>query len=369
MSVLSVEQPTLRDGGRCSRPQPEAADLPFISVVIPTWNEEKNVGQTLRRLTATSYPHDLIEFMVVDGGSADRTQAIAREIARENHIIRVLDNPRRLQGEAINLSVEAADPRSEWIVRCDCHTNYPEDFVARVMATAVKLAPDYAGIVYVLRPSTNSPECFRNASGWAYGSFLGGGNSAYRTGAPIGQIDHGQHGAFRRDALKQIGGYTAGMVANEDVDLSWRLRDLGYKLWIAGDLPLAYKSRSTPWSLARQFLHYGQGRALLMQRHRRAFKPRHLPLAAILPATLLVTLLSSIYPLILLTFIPYLLVLFTAGCFAVCQTRRLCLVGVPLALAVMHYSWSVGFIEQLATSFSGRRWPRESSQVAGISRH
>jgi succinoglycan biosynthesis protein ExoA len=358
MSDLSVEQPTLRDGGRCSRDQPEAADLPFISVVIPTWNEEKNVAQTLRRLTATSYPHDLIEFMVVDGGSADRTQAIAREMARENHMIRVLDNPRRLQGEAINLSVEAADPRSEWIVRCDCHTNYPEDFVARLMATAVKLAPDYAGIVYVLRPSTNSSECFRNASGWAY-----------RTGAPIGQIDHGQHGAFRRDAFKQVGGYTAGMVANEDVDLSWRLRDLGYKLWIAGNLPLAYKSRSTPLSLARQFLHYGQGRALLMRRHRGAFKPRHLPLAAILPATLLVTLLSWIYPLILLTFIPYLLVLFTAGCFAVCQTRRLCLVGVPLALAVMHYSWSIGFTEQFATSFSGRRWPRKNSQGAGILGH
>jgi succinoglycan biosynthesis protein ExoA len=336
---------------------------PFVSVVIPTRNEEKNVAQTLRRLTATSYPRDSIEFLIVDGGSEDQTRTIAKEIAVSNPAIRIIDNPRRLQGEAINLAIDAADPRSEWIARCDCHTDYPEDFIARVMTTAVKLGPDYAGIVYVLRATTSSIECFRNASGWAYGSFLGGGSSAYRTKAPIGPIDHGQHGTLRRRTLTQAGGYTPGMVANEDVDLSWRLRDLGYKLWIAGDLPVAYKARATPLSLARQFLNYGQGRALLMERHRKALRPRHLPLVLILPAILFVTLLSSIWPPVLLVLLAYVLVLLAAGATAVWQTRRACTIAVPLALAIMHLSWSLGFIRRFITNYTARRLRNTKSNM------
>jgi succinoglycan biosynthesis protein ExoA len=334
--------------------------FPFVTVVIPTLNEDANIAAVLQRLVETSYPRDLIEFLVVDGGSTDKTRATAETMAallmkKNGTLIRVLDNRRRLQSAAMNLAAEVANSRSEWLIRCDCHADYPVDFVSAVMrAIAGRPGDDYAGIVYAVRCRTDSSRCFRNASGWAFRSKLGGGNSAYRTGTPTGQIDHGWHGAFNRRIFRSIGGYDTELVTNEDVDLSWRLRDSGYKLWIAGNIEVGYTTRDTPRALWKQFSRYGQGRVLLMERHRGAFKARHLPMVAIVPWTVLVMLATPVLPVLWLTMIPYGAVLAAATFQAVRSTRNPCLLWLPLALSVMHFSWGSGFIAQSARTVAKR---------------
>lgn len=52
-------------------------DRPFISVIIPTLNEEATIGDTLRRLHVQQEP---FEVLVVDGGSTDETHAIAQSL-------------------------------------------------------------------------------------------------------------------------------------------------------------------------------------------------------------------------------------------------------------------------------------------------
>jgi len=51
-------------------------DLPFVSIIIPTYNEEQNISTCLSFLKIQSYPHDKIEIIVVDNGSADNTGKI-----------------------------------------------------------------------------------------------------------------------------------------------------------------------------------------------------------------------------------------------------------------------------------------------------
>jgi succinoglycan biosynthesis protein ExoA len=334
-------------------------DNPFVSVVIPTLNEEANIAATLRRLVDTNYPHDRVEFLIVDGGSVDGTRTIAQQIAidamRDGTVIRVLDNPHRLQSAAMNLAAEVADGRSEWLIRCDCHAEYPVDFISVVMrAIAHRPRKDFAAVVYAVRCPTDSARCFRNATGWAFCSKLGGGNSGYRTGTPTGEIDHGWHGAFDRRVFLSIGGYDTAMVANEDVDLSWRLRDNGYKLWIAGDIEVRYITRDSPGALWKQFRRYGQGRVLLMERHRGAFKPRHLPMLGIVPWTALVVAATPVLPLLWMTLVPYLAILGIATFQAVRSTRNPCLLWLPVALAIMHYSWGCGFLAQYVRSMGKR---------------
>lgn len=52
------------------------ADLPFVSIIIPTYNEEKNISTCLNFLKIQTYPHEKIEIIVVDNGSADNTGKI-----------------------------------------------------------------------------------------------------------------------------------------------------------------------------------------------------------------------------------------------------------------------------------------------------
>ena len=53
---------------------------PRISVVIPTYNEEKNIRRTLFKLNHQTIPRDDYEIIIVDGKSTDRTREIAEDM-------------------------------------------------------------------------------------------------------------------------------------------------------------------------------------------------------------------------------------------------------------------------------------------------
>lgn len=55
------------------------SNLPTISVVIPTYNEERNIGRCLEAIFGQTYSKDLLEVIVVDNHSEDATVEIARK--------------------------------------------------------------------------------------------------------------------------------------------------------------------------------------------------------------------------------------------------------------------------------------------------
>ena len=73
-----------------------------MSVIVPTWNEEKNLPKCLRSL-ANQVGSKPTEVIVVDGGSTDRTVEIAEEYAD-----RVLVEPGKPVGAARNIGAKAA---------------------------------------------------------------------------------------------------------------------------------------------------------------------------------------------------------------------------------------------------------------------
>jgi cellulose synthase/poly-beta-1,6-N-acetylglucosamine synthase-like glycosyltransferase len=66
-------------------PPPLDARLPKVSVIIPAYNEQHNIGYCLMSLKAQTYPHHLIEIIVVDDGSSDRTcDAVLNHIGKHS---------------------------------------------------------------------------------------------------------------------------------------------------------------------------------------------------------------------------------------------------------------------------------------------
>ena len=56
---------------------------PFVSIVITTKNEEKNIKNCLESILKQTYPRDKIEIIIVDNNSTDRTKEIASVITSE----------------------------------------------------------------------------------------------------------------------------------------------------------------------------------------------------------------------------------------------------------------------------------------------
>ncbi len=56
-------------------------ELPFVSVVLPVFNEERYLEECLKTLRKISYPEDKYEIIIVDNGSTDSSFEIARRYA------------------------------------------------------------------------------------------------------------------------------------------------------------------------------------------------------------------------------------------------------------------------------------------------
>jgi glycosyltransferase involved in cell wall biosynthesis len=90
---------------------PEKTDLirPLVSVVIPAFNEERRLPQTLARVDAYLETQNYAsEIVVVDDGSSDGTVRVVELFAREHPRVRLIQNDHRGKGYTVRTGMLAA---------------------------------------------------------------------------------------------------------------------------------------------------------------------------------------------------------------------------------------------------------------------
>lgn len=111
------------------------AQPPYLSIVIPAYNEEARLPDSLRQVAAfvTGQPYS-VEVIVVDNNSTDRTHAIAEDFARELPGARVLFEGRQGKGAAIRSGMLAARGAFRFI--CDADLSMPIEEVSKFLPPA-----------------------------------------------------------------------------------------------------------------------------------------------------------------------------------------------------------------------------------------
>ncbi|MDR1214703.1 MAG: glycosyltransferase [Propionibacteriaceae bacterium] len=84
------------------------SDQPLLSLVVPAYNAEAHLGRCLDSLTALDRTDQPVEVIVVDDGSTDRTPALARSYADRLPWVRLVRQPNRGHGGAINTGLAQA---------------------------------------------------------------------------------------------------------------------------------------------------------------------------------------------------------------------------------------------------------------------
>lgn len=111
---------------------------PWLSIVIPAYNEEKRILPTLvsivRYLHARRIP---AEVLVVDDGSRDRTAAVVRALGAEHAEVRLISQPaNRGKGAAVRTGVLASKGR--WVLFDDADGATPIEEVERLLCEAAR---------------------------------------------------------------------------------------------------------------------------------------------------------------------------------------------------------------------------------------
>ncbi len=121
---------------------------PFVSVIIPAYNDEEGVRRCLASVLASDYEN--YEVIVVDDGSADRTAQVAASFPG----VKVVAQANGGAGAAKNLG--AAHARGEWLYFLDCDVVIPPDNITRYVRNALEHRVDLVHCRYDVEPLNNT---------------------------------------------------------------------------------------------------------------------------------------------------------------------------------------------------------------------
>ncbi|WP_307857492.1 bifunctional polysaccharide deacetylase/glycosyltransferase family 2 protein [Paenarthrobacter sp. DKR-5] len=267
------------------------AELPFVSVVLPLYNEELVVAKTLDALRASDYP--AFEVVAVNDGSTDNTLAVLREYARSWPQLRVLDQPNGGKSMASNNGI--ANSRGAIIVTLDGDTLF-EPQTIRVLARHFVEKPS-GKVVGAVAGQVKVGNRRNLLTAWQSLEYISGICVTRMAEGLVGAISiaPGACAAWRRDALLQVGGYSHDSMA-EDADLTLSIQRLGYAI-VQENAAVAWtEAPMTVKAFAKQRLRWTYGNIQALYKHRgMLFRSRYGVLGLV---TLPYALISVVVPLI-----------------------------------------------------------------------
>lgn len=105
-------------------------NTPFLSVIIPAYNEENRLPRTLEQvLEFLKKQNYSFEIIVVENASSDRTFEVAKEFAQTNSSVIILQEQQRGKGNAVQRGMLEA--KGEYRFICDADLSMPIEEVAK----------------------------------------------------------------------------------------------------------------------------------------------------------------------------------------------------------------------------------------------
>ncbi len=186
------------------RPSPDVEDakLPTLTVVVPAYNEGRQVLSTLRSLAASDYPRDRLQLIAVDDGSADDTWMWIRRAERElgDRVLALRMPANGGKRRALELGFRRA--KGEILITVDSDSEVLPDTLRRMVAPflADPLCGAVAGNVRVLNRHAGALPKMLDAAFTTAFDFMRAGES--ETGAVM--CTPGALSAYRADLLSKV---------------------------------------------------------------------------------------------------------------------------------------------------------------------
>ncbi len=237
-----------------------------IAVVVPAYNEETVICKTVEALLCSTVRHNL-EIIVVDDGSADATSAVVENAFRNIPKVKVYRKPNGGKASALNYGIQHAD--ADIIVAIDGDTVLLPNAVERLIA---RFDDPAAGAVAGTVAVGNVKSLLTRFQALEYIASQNMDRRAFDLFNAISVVP-GAIGAWRKQALNEIGGYSSDTLA-EDADLTIRLERHGWRVVFEPDAVALTEAPETVRAFLKQRFRWTFGTLQVAYKHASALLDR-----------------------------------------------------------------------------------------------
>jgi len=315
-----------------------------VSVIIPSFNEEKFIGKCIESIVRTDYSKELLEIIIVDGLSTDKTRDIINKYSQSCSYISLLDNPKHITPVALNLGIR--NSRYNYVLVASAHSVFPKRYITELMNNLISLNADVVGgqlITRVLNKNMKSESIAKVLS-----SRMGVGNSVFRIGTDIPKlVDTVPFGLYKKELFYKVGFYNERLVRNHDIELSKRLLRSNCKIFLIPSASCVYYARDTYRSLAKNNFENGLWNILtfyitkkadsLSKRH---YVPLLFLLSLILPIVPSIILHGFFIFLTLLSLVLYMIMIIISSLKKLDNSSKF--INIFWGFIVLHFSYGAG---------------------------
>ena len=229
---------------------------PRVSVIVPIYNGENDLPDLISCLEQQSYPANLVEYLLIDNNSSDRTEKILEKASRSSKLslfplteIKIQSSYaarnqgiRSAQGEIIAFTDVDCRPQPTWLENLLKPFTQPEVGIV-------------AGEILAI-PGKNIFEKYAERK-----NFLSQKFTLEHSFCPYGQT---ANLAIRKTAFLQVGLFRPYLTTGGDADICWRiLKETNWQLEFAPEASVRHRHRATLQELRSQWRRYGRSNRYL----------------------------------------------------------------------------------------------------------
>ncbi|OCA88006.1 hypothetical protein A8F94_09270 [Bacillus sp. FJAT-27225] len=231
---------------------------PFVSIIIPAYNEEKVIKPTIKSILKSQYKN--YEVIIVNDGSTDNTYKKVKKIANKNTIVRQIIKENEGKTAALNSGI--LESHGDIIITMDADTSIAPDAISRLV-THFK-DKKVAGVSGNVRIGNLQ----NMLTLWQHIEYVTGFNLEKRAFHELNCITvvPGAIGALRKSAIIEAGLFKDDTLA-EDTDITLKLIRMGYRIHYEPDAYAYTEAPETVKSFVKQRFRWSYGILQCLWKH------------------------------------------------------------------------------------------------------
>jgi cellulose synthase/poly-beta-1,6-N-acetylglucosamine synthase-like glycosyltransferase len=312
----------------------------LVSILIPILDEKKNILKLFNNLQQIikKKPYQVY---FIDGGSKDGTLEILKKLIKSNKKIFILKNKKKTTQYAFKLGLKKA--KTEYIALFGAHTNYPKNYIDICLKEIKKFnAVGCSGKTKFIKNKNLSSILSNNILQSNFGT-----SSKSSRNLTEGYVKILPYPVYKRKIISKVGGFDDKLVRNQDNNLSNKIINNGYKLYLTFKTYTKYHGPKNFKELMRYSYKYGYGNGQMIYHFKTGLGLRHVvPLFFSLMIVIFLTLSiissnSYLVSLFQLPVILYFLLNFYFSLKIYINHRKLFFILAPLYFFFFHFTYGI----------------------------